>query len=117
MLRQIWDMRNLGRAKRAAKPDEGAIGSSTMPATASSNDGTGTVDGPAETISVSGECWCDEPWHSQGEYLYAARLLPSRAVVAGGSGFQEVRVVGRDTLLVSTAGCVQCAVSKGVHQH
>ncbi|VDM34589.1 unnamed protein product [Hydatigera taeniaeformis] len=32
-----------------------------------------------------------------GEYLYAARLLPSRAVVCGGSGFNDVRVFNRDT--------------------
>lgn len=36
-----------------------------------------------------------------GEYLYAARLLPSRAIVCGGSGFNEVRVFNRDTKMVS----------------
>uniref|UniRef100_A0A183ASR8 Thiolase_N domain-containing protein n=1 Tax=Echinostoma caproni TaxID=27848 RepID=A0A183ASR8_9TREM len=55
--------------------------------------------GPAEVIPISGTPWVKNPAQESGEYPYAARLLPSRAIVAAGSGFQEVRVVGRDTLL------------------
>lgn len=58
------------------------------------------ADGPAEIIPISGPVWVKNKAQESGEYPYAARLLPSRAVVAAGSGFQEVRVVGRDTLLV-----------------
>uniref|UniRef100_A0A0R3TE45 PRKCSH_1 domain-containing protein n=1 Tax=Rodentolepis nana TaxID=102285 RepID=A0A0R3TE45_RODNA len=56
---------------------------------------------PAETIPVgnSKELLCGDG--ASGEYLYAARLLPSHAVVCGGSGFREVRVVSRETKMAS----------------
>lgn len=57
------------------------------------------TDGPVEVIPISGSVWVPDRSKESGEYPYAARLLPSRAVVAAGSGFYEVRVVGRDTLL------------------
>lgn len=53
---------------------------------------------PAETIEVLKPT---ETSDGGGEYLYTGRLLPSRAVVCGGSGFREVRVFHRDTKLVS----------------
>ncbi len=57
---------------------------------------------PVESIPVSGTPdWHTTTNHDQGEYLYAARLLPSRAVICGGSGFNEVRIVHRDNKLVS----------------
>ncbi|KER22262.1 hypothetical protein T265_09592 [Opisthorchis viverrini] len=68
--------------------------------------------GPAEVIPISGSVWVSHPSKENGEYPYAARLLPSRAVVAGGSGFHGVRVVGRDTLLpiarIPMDSVVQC---------
>nr|VZI32963.1 unnamed protein product [Spirometra erinaceieuropaei] len=55
---------------------------------------------PAESIPVAGvPTWEKTPNEDQGEYLYAAKLLPSRAVICGGSGFKEVRIVHRDTKL------------------
>ncbi|VDN13093.1 unnamed protein product [Dibothriocephalus latus] len=55
---------------------------------------------PAESIPVAGvPTWDKKPNDDQGEYLYAAKLLPSRAVICGGSGFKEVRIVHRDTKL------------------
>ncbi|CDS41636.1 wd40 repeat [Echinococcus multilocularis] len=90
---EIWDLRNLHPIEEPAKV---------------SNLASGDVENtlwkqaymrPAECIDVV------EPVKGQsrdgggGEYLYAARLLPSRAIVCGGSGFNEVRVVHRDTKL------------------
>lgn len=58
---------------------------------------------PAETIPVgnSTEVLCGDG--ASGEYLYAARLLPSRAVICGGSGFREVQVMSRETKMVNCA--------------
>ncbi|KAF6770520.1 hypothetical protein AHF37_10684 [Paragonimus kellicotti] len=55
--------------------------------------------GPCEVIPIAGSVWVSDQAKDSGEYPYAARLLPSRAIVAAGSGFHEVRVIGRDTLL------------------
>ncbi|THD24888.1 Coronin protein crn1 [Fasciola hepatica] len=84
-------------AVRIASPtlDSPCPGLSPEPGRCTCNDPTG----PAEVIPISGPLWIKNKAQESGEYPYAARLLPSRAVVAAGSGFQEVRVVGRDTLL------------------
>ncbi|KAL7056631.1 hypothetical protein AAHC03_020828 [Spirometra sp. Aus1] len=91
---QIWDMRQLA--------------SKTSPPSAPGDpmeDPTLTLVKqaymtPAESIPVAGvPTWEKTPNEDQGEYLYAAKLLPSRAVICGGSGFKEVRIVHRDTKL------------------
>ncbi|VDD77197.1 unnamed protein product [Mesocestoides corti] len=89
---EIWDLRCL-------RPD--------APTTVNKNLAGGDVTNtlrkqaymrPAETIPVSGvPDWYRHSSQDRGEYLYAARLLPSRAIVCGGSGFNEVRLVNRDT--------------------
>nr|CAH8863900.1 unnamed protein product [Trichobilharzia regenti] len=56
-------------------------------------------EGPAEVLPMSGSVWGEHGMGDSGEYLYAARFLPCRAVVAGGSGFRQIRVIGRDTHL------------------
>ncbi|VEL37688.1 unnamed protein product [Protopolystoma xenopodis] len=58
--------------------------------------------GPAEVIPASGcPVWESSPAQGmRGEYPYSARLLPCRALACGGSGFRELRVINRDTLLI-----------------
>ncbi|CAL8082657.1 unnamed protein product [Calicophoron daubneyi] len=118
---ELWDMRTmnsstgkLARTSGQSAPEDGDVcGTSTLSTrfkpvgtaaqlagqAASSPISVEYNGGPAEVIPISGSPWVDDPAKECGEYPYAAKLLPNRAVVAAGSGFQEVRVVGRDTLL------------------
>lgn len=105
---EIWDLRSLH------SPSSNVSGTSlSVPSSAVSDHGDGcNTASPAEVIPISGPAWVPTPSMDHGEYPYAARLLPSRALVVAGSGFHEVRVVGRDTLLpivrVATDSVVQC---------
>ncbi|VDK32332.1 unnamed protein product [Taenia asiatica] len=88
---EIWDLRNLHATESSPKGSNLANGDvgNTLRKQAYMQ--------PAECIDVAdvvkGQC----KDAGGGEYLYAARLLPSRAIVCGGSGFNEVRVFHRDT--------------------
>lgn len=109
---EIWELRMItsstGKAKKDAtcrSPETGGLGvpspdlDSPIYSPENRRCTCNDADGPAEIIPISGPVWVRDKAQESGEYPYAARLLPSRAVVAAGSGFQEVRVVGRDTLL------------------
>ncbi|KAM3174879.1 hypothetical protein ACTXT7_009613 [Hymenolepis weldensis] len=89
---EIWDLRNLYTKKRDHKLENNGDVLNTLNKHA--------YMCPAETIPVenSTEVLCGDG--ASGEYLYAARLLPSRAVICGGSGFREVRVMSRETKMV-----------------
>ncbi|VDL89064.1 unnamed protein product [Schistocephalus solidus] len=91
---QIWDMRQLASKTSPPSAPGDPMEDPTLTLVKQS------YMTPAESIPVAGvPTWDKKPNDDQGEYLYAAKLLPSRAVVCGGSGFKEVRIVHRDTKL------------------
>ncbi|KAL5102974.1 hypothetical protein TcWFU_006931 [Taenia crassiceps] len=92
---EIWDLRNLHDT--GLSPGFNNLASGDVENTLRKQ----AYMRPAECIDVAdivkGQC----KDAGGGEYLYAARLLPSRAIVCGGSGFNEVRVFHRDTKMLA----------------
>ncbi|CAH8582574.1 unnamed protein product [Heterobilharzia americana] len=110
---KIWDFRALTSSTGEAK----TFHLNTTGLTDSSNDVEYTTlnqftsfqsfkqnykDGPVEALSMSGSVWGEYGTKDAGEYLYASKFLPCHAIVAGFSGFRQIRVIGRDTHLMIT---------------
>ncbi|KAM7534820.1 hypothetical protein Aperf_G00000113815 [Anoplocephala perfoliata] len=78
---EIWDLRNLCRTGNKGEVVNSGYVRTTLNKNAYMN--------PAEIIPIAPSTH----HHPSAEYLYSAHFLPNRAVICGGSGFNEVQVM------------------------